>query len=46
MAIVQTRRLVLAAGIGLAVVGGPAVAVMAMLGAAVSTPLAAHEDVP
>jgi hypothetical protein len=41
MAIVQARRLVLAAGIGLAVVGGPAVAVMTMPGAAVSTPLAA-----
>ena len=38
---VQARRLFLAAGIGLAVVGGPAVAVMAMPGAVVSTPLAA-----
>jgi hypothetical protein len=38
---VQTRRFLLAAGIGLAVVGGPALAVAAMPGAAVSTPLAA-----
>jgi hypothetical protein len=38
---VQARRLFLAAGIGLAVVGAPAVAVLAMPGAVVSTPLAA-----
>ncbi len=38
---VQARRLFLAAGIGLAVLGGPAMAVMAMPGATVSTPLAA-----
>ena len=38
---VQARRLFLAAGIGLAAVGGPAVAVMAMPGAVISTPLAA-----
>ena len=38
---VQVRRLILAAGIGLAVVGGPAVAALAMPGAGVSTPLAA-----
>lgn len=38
---VQARRLFLAAGIGLAVVGAPAVAVVAMPGAVVSTPLAA-----
>ena len=41
MAVVQlqVRRLILAAGIGLAVVGGPAVAALAMPGG--STPLAA-----
>ena len=38
---VQARRLFFAAGIGLAAVGGPAVAAMAMPGAVVSTPLAA-----
>ena len=43
MAVIQTRarRLFLAAGIGLAVFGAPAVAVMAMPSAVVSTPLAA-----
>lgn len=38
---VQARRLFFAAGIGLAVVAGPAIAVMASPGAVVSTPLAA-----
>lgn len=37
----QTRRFLLAAGIGLAVVGGPVVGVLAMPGAVTSTPLAA-----
>jgi len=43
MAVVQvhTRRLVLAAGIGLAVFSAPVVATMAMPGSVVSTPLAA-----
>jgi hypothetical protein len=38
---VQVRRLILAAGVGLAVVGGPAVAALAMPGTGGSTPLAA-----
>lgn len=39
--LVPTRRLILAAVLALAVVGTPAVALMAMPGAVVSTPLAA-----